>query len=94
MTKAQEIMEFLTAKVFEPILNNPNTPGKIRSGVHLTIARMNKMTADKMIDYYWKTLRTKNSIEFSKNLKEEKLPRFEDVLEEFREKFNDEWLRK
>lgn len=34
-----------------------------------------------------------NAIKFSKKMKAEGLTRFEDVMEEFRDKFNDEWLR-
>lgn len=54
---------------------------------------MNRLTADKMIQYFWSALATENAIDFSKRLKQEDMPRFEDVLEEFRDKFNDKWLR-
>ena len=94
MTKEQELMLFLHEKVFDPILDIPNTPANIKSGVNLTIGRMNKLSAEKMIQYYWSALSTDNAISFSKKVKAEKLPRFEDCLEEFRERFNDEWLKK
>lgn len=94
MTKEQELMNILHEKVFDPILSNPKASGKIKSGVNLTIARMNKLTADKMVQYFWSALATENAIEFSKHLKEEGLVRFEDVMENFRDKFNDTWIRK
>ena len=94
MTKELELMAFLNEKVFDPILNSPEAPSNIKSWVNLTIGRMNKLSAEKMIQYYWSALATDNAISFSKKMKAEGLPRFEDVLEEFRDRFNDEWLKK
>lgn len=94
MTKEQELINFLHIKIVDPILSNPNVPANIKSGVNLTIGRMSKLPAEKMIQYYWSALSTENAISFSKKMKAEGLPRFEDILEEFRDKFNDEWLRK
>ena len=94
MTKEQELMTYLHNKVFEPILNSKTASQKIKSGVNLTIGRMNRLSADKMIQYFWSALATDNAISFSKHLKAERLTRFEDVMEEFRDIFNDEWLRR
>ena len=47
-----------------------------------------------MVQYFWSALATDNAITFSKKIKSEGLPRFEDIFEEFRDKFNDEWIRK
>lgn len=93
MTKEEELMEYFHQKVFDPILNSPAAPANIKSGVNITIGRMDRLSAEKMIQYFWSALATDNAIKFSKRVKEEKLPRFEDVMEEFRDKFNDEWLR-
>lgn len=94
MNKEQEIMNFLHEKVFDPILNSKEAPSNIKSEVNLTIARMNKLSAEKMIHYFWSALATDNAITFAKKVKAENLPRFEDVFEEFRDRFNDKWLRK
>ena len=94
MSKEQEIMDFLHEKVFDPILNSKDVPKNIKNGTNLTIGRMtHDKTAAEMIDYFWKSLIKDNSIRFSKLKKSADLPRFEDVFEEFRDKFNDEWLR-
>lgn len=93
MTKEQELMSFLHQKVFNPILNSATVSSKIKSGVNLTIGRMNRLSAEKMVQYFWSALATENAITFSKHLKAEGLIRFEDVMEEFRDKFNDRWLR-
>ena len=93
MTKEQELMEYLHEKVFDPILNSPTASSQIKSGVNLTIGRMNRLSAEKMVQYFWSALATDNAIRFSKKMKNEGLKRFEDVMEGFRDKFNDEWLR-
>lgn len=93
MTKEQELMDFLHQRVFDPILNSQTAPSRVKSGAHLTIGRMNNLSAEKMVQYFWSALATDNSIAFSKQLKDEGLPRFEGVLEEFRDRFNDQWLR-
>ena len=94
MTKEEEVMEFLHQRVFDPILNSKEAPASLKSGVNLTIGRMNRLPAAKMVQYFWSTLATDNAIAFSEKLEAEGLPRFEDVSEEFRYKFDDEWLRK
>ena len=93
MTKEQELMEYLHEKVFDPILNSPTASSQIKSGINLTIGRMNRLSAEKMVQYFWSALATDNAIRFSKKMKNEGLKRFEDVMEGFRDKFNDEWLR-
>lgn len=94
MTKEQEIMDFLHERVFDPILDSKNVPSDIKSGTNLTIGRMNRLNANQMVKYFWSALATDNAMAFSKKVKSENLPRFEDVFEEFRDRFNDEWLRK
>lgn len=92
MNKEQELMDFLHQRVFDPILNSKNASTKVKSGVHLTIERMNRLSAEKMVQYFWSALVTENAIAFSKVLKADNLPRFEDVMEEFRDRFNDNWI--
>lgn len=94
MTKEEEIMSFLKEKVFNPILDSEKASHKLKSGVNLTIGRMNRLSAEKMIQYYWSALSTDNAISFSKEMKSEHFTRFEDVLEEFRDRFNEEWLKR
>lgn len=92
MSKEEELMNFLHERVFDPILNSEEAPANIKAGVNLTIGRMNQLSAEKMVHYFWSALATDNAIAFSKKMKAEGLPRFEDVLEEFRDKFNNAWI--
>lgn len=94
MSKEDEIMNYLHKKVFDPILDSNKASQKLKSGIHLTIARMNQRDAEGMLHYYWAAVTgTERSTNFAKLMKEEGFTRFEDVLEEFREKFNNDWLR-
>ncbi len=93
MTKEQEVMNYLHRNVFDVILSSKTASGKLKSGVKLTIGRMNQLSAEKMVQYFWSALATENAITFSKLLKAEGMPRFEDVMEDFRDRFNDRWLR-
>ena len=93
MTKEQEVMTFLHKKVFDPILNSKLASNRVKKGINITVIRMNSLSAGKMVQYFWSALATENSIEFSKQLKDEGLTRFEDVMEEFRDIFNDKWLK-
>lgn len=94
MTKDEEIMEFLHNKVFDPILDSKTVSSKLKSGVNLTIGRMNRLSADKKIQYFWSALATENAVKFSSAMKEEGFLRFEDVSGEFKARFDDAWLSK
>lgn len=57
--------------------------------------RMKTHKAENMVQYFWSAvIGTERSIGFSKQMKDAGLSRFEEVLEEFRVKFNDAWLKK
>jgi len=88
MTKEQEIMSFLSQRVFEPVLNSSTAPKELKNGVNLTIARMNQKNAEGMINYYWSAIvGTERSTKFAKMMKDEGFTRFEDIIDEFRDRF-------
>lgn len=90
MTKEQELMDFLRTRVFQPVLDSPNASKELRSGVNITIARMNQRDAAGMVQYFWSAvIGTERSIGFAHRMREEGFARFEEVLEEFRIRFND-----
>lgn len=94
MDKKEEIMAFLHEKIFDPILNSDEYSNKVKQGIRLTITRLNQRDAKGMVSYFWSAIAgTERSINFSESMKNENATRFEDVLEEFRVKFDDKWLR-
>ena len=94
MTKEQEIMGFLSQNVFDPILNSSVASDALKKGVRYTIMRLNNLDAEGMISYYWSAIvGTDRSTEFARHMRAEGFTRFEEVIDEFRDRFNDSWIR-
>ncbi|HUU86842.1 MAG TPA: hypothetical protein VMX17_03720 [Candidatus Glassbacteria bacterium] len=94
MNKEDEIMAFLHENVFGPILNSAISSSTLKKGVRYTIMRMSERDAKGMIQYYWSAIvGTENSTEFARQMRNEGFIRFEEVIDEFRDRFNDDWLR-
>jgi hypothetical protein len=94
--KKQELMAFLHDSVFDPILNSANATERLKTGVRYTIMRMNERDPLGMVTYYWSAIHgTDRSIRFAADMRSEGYTRFEDreILEEFRIRFGDDWLR-
>lgn len=94
--KKAELVGFLHERVFDPILRSDRASDRLKQGVRLTIMRMNERDAGGMVRYYWSAIvGTERSIRFAEDMRREGFTRFEDpdTLDEFRRRFNDEWLR-
>ena len=93
MTREEEIMQFLHRNVFDPILRSERASDSLKRGVRLPIMRLNRLDAAGMVQYYWSAIvGTERSINFARMMREEGFTRFEEIIDEFRERFNDEWL--
>jgi hypothetical protein len=93
MTKEDEILNFLSKNVFQPILTSKTASQELKSGVNLTIIRLKQRDAEGMRQYFWSAIiGTERSTKFAKRMKQEGFTRFEEVIDEFRDKFNDTWL--
>ncbi len=94
MSKKEELMNFLHENVFDPILNSSTASSSIKQGVRLTIMRMNERDAEGMISYYWSAvIGTEKSTSFARQMRNEGYTRFEEVIDDFRDRFNDSWLQ-
>lgn len=95
MTKEHEVMAFLSHHVFDPILDSPSASESLKKGVRLTITRMRQRDAAGMVHYYWSAIiGTDRSTEFARMMRAEGFTRFEEVINVFRDRFNDDWLRR
>ncbi|MBV8889055.1 MAG: hypothetical protein JO267_10205 [Alphaproteobacteria bacterium] len=93
--KEQEVMDFLHSRVFDSVLHSPRASKELKSGVRLTIVRMEQRDARKMVQYFWSAIKgTERSIGFAERMRREGFRRFEEALEEFRTKFDDRFLRR
>lgn len=94
ITKKAELMQFLHEHVFDPVLNSPQASEQLKQGVRGTIMRMSNHDPAGMIQYFWSAITgTDRSTRFARQMRAEGFTRFEEVLEQFRERFNDAWLR-
>ena len=94
MKKEDEIIQFLDDRVFNPILNSETASNSLKQGVRLTRIRMLERDAKGMISYYWSAIvGTERSIGFAKMLMDANFIRFEEIIDEFRKRFSDEWIR-
>jgi len=92
--RESEILNFLHSRIFDPILQSPQASEKLKQGVRSTIMRMEQRDAVGMVQYYWSAIvGTERSIGFAALMREEGFSRFEEALEEFRVRFNDQFLK-
>lgn len=93
--KEQEIMDFLHERIFGPVLASPDASASLKSGIRLTMTRMEQRDAAGMVKYYWSAIiGTERSIGFAARMREEGFTRFEEALEEFRLRFDNAFLRR
>ncbi|KQL33365.1 hypothetical protein [Psychrobacillus sp. FJAT-21963] len=95
MTKEEEIMDFLHQKVFDPVLQSKTASESVKKGIRYTVIRLNERNAEAMIKYFWSAIvGTEKSTKFAKLMKEQGFNRFEEVIDEFRDRFDNNWINK
>jgi predicted glycosyl hydrolase (DUF1957 family) len=93
VTKEEELMAYLHENVFDPVLDSHDASKELKAGVRLTMTRMQQRDAAGMVQYFWSAvIGTERSTSFARRMKDEGFDRFEEVLEDFRERFNSRWL--
>lgn len=91
--KELQIMQFLHRTTFDPILTSPRASAKSKQGVRYTIMRMQERDAAGMIQCYWSAIiGTERSTGFSAQMRKEGFSRFEEAIDEFRERFDEKLL--
>lgn len=93
--KEQQIMDYLHEHIFDPILASPVASDALKQGIRYTIMRMEQRDAAGMVHYFWSAIiGTERSIGFAARMKAEGFTRFEEILEDFRLRFDDRFLRR
>ena len=77
------------------MLTSTAASDSLKSGIRLTIIRMEKLEARKMIQYFWSAIiGTERSFGFAARMREEGFTRFEEIFEEVRVRFDDRFMRR
>lgn len=94
-TREEQIMRFLHEKVFDEILTSPRSSEELKRGVRYTIMRLEERDAVGMVSYYWSAvIGTDRSKGFAARMRKEGFKRFEEAIEEFRDRFDPrKWRR-
>ncbi|WP_438395269.1 hypothetical protein [Caballeronia sp. DA-9] len=92
--KKAEVLAYLNETVFNPILDSDHASSKLKAGIRMTLARMSGRDAAGIVHFFWAAVTgTERSVSFARQMREEGFTRFEEIIEPFRERFNDKWLR-
>ena len=92
--KKSEVLAYLHEHVFDPILDSDKASETLKRGIQLTINRMQSRDAKGIVSFYWSSvIGTERSTEFARHMRQEGFTRFEEIIEEFRNRFNDRWLK-
>jgi hypothetical protein len=82
-------MDFLHERVFDPVLASPKASERLKRGCRLTIVRMSQQDAAGMVHYFWSAVvGTEKSTSFAAQLKKEGFDRFEETIDQFRDRFD------
>jgi hypothetical protein len=92
--KKMEVLLYLHLHVFDPILDSPSASETLKKGIRFTISRMEGRDAKGIVHFYWSAvIGTERSTEFARQMRQEGFTRFEEIIEDFRNRFNDKWIR-
>lgn len=85
-------MDFLADGFMDVLARGSNNA---KMGVRETIFRMRQRDAEGMVSYFWSAIvGTERSIRFADRLRAEGFTRWEELIEDFRVRFDGRWLRR
>lgn len=89
MTKEEEIIAFLNANIFEPILKSSKASEKLKKATRGASIRFKQRSAQKMVEYFWTEVvgTAERSTKYGRLMKGEGFTQFESVADEFRVRF-------
>jgi hypothetical protein len=91
--KKAEVLAFLHEHVFDPILSSPAASNALKQGVRYTIMRLEERDPAGIVNYYWSAIvGTDRSVEFARQMRSEGFTRFEEIIDDFRDRFGDRWI--
>lgn len=91
MTKEEEILDFLEARMFTPILNSPTTSDRFKKATRGLRLRIKQRNAQEMIQYFWNTVADAHEkhANYGRMLQNERISNLEEIINDFRVKFKE-----
>ena len=87
------MLAFLHEQVFDPILSSSTASNALKQGVRYTIMRLDERDPAGIVSYYWSAIvGTDRSVEFALQMRPEGFTRFEEIIDDFRDRFGDRWI--
>lgn len=90
-----EMIRYFNETIFEPAIQygiEHNIP-KMSQGARYTRMRFKLLSSDKILHYFWSAIiGTDKSIPFSKLLKDNNVLRFEDIIDDVRDRFGNDYF--
>lgn len=94
MTKEREVLSFLYCNFFDKVLSLENTTETLEKNIQDSIEALHNRSAEGMIRYFWSNIAGEESRRvLAERLEDEGFLEFDKVIEEFKVRFNDMWLR-
>lgn len=91
--KKAEVLALLHAQVFDPILSSPSASSALKQGVRYTIMRLEERDPAGIVSYYWSAIvGTDRSVDFARQMRSEGFTRFEEIIDDSRDRFGDRWI--
>lgn len=91
MTKEEEILNFLELRMFVPILKSHAASDRLKKATRGLRLRLKQRNAQEMVQYFWNNVvdtQAKHAT-YGRMLYNEKIPDFEEVVNDFRVRFKE-----
>ena len=95
MSKEEQVLNYLYDKIFLDVINSKTASKKAKNIVNKTIMCLKQLPLESMIQYVWNAVyeEDNNGDRANNILKHEGFTTFQDIIEEFKIKFDDNFIK-
>lgn len=95
MSKEEQVLSYLYDRIFLDVINSKTASKKAKNIVNKTIMCLKQLPLESMIQYVWNAVyeEDNNGDRANNILKQEGFTTFQDIIEEFKIKFDDKFIK-
>ena len=95
MSKEEQVLSYLYDRIFLDVINSKTASKKAKNIVNKTIMCLKQLPLESMIQYVWNAVyeEDNNGDRANNILKQEGFTTFQDIIEEFKIKFDDNFIK-